>query len=139
MVRRKSLARPICVTAVSLLLLACSKAPTIEGEVLSKAVRPGGNAIALVTRTEGGALGATVSTGYRVYVEQQGSNAAPWELLRADKSDPPRLKWADYRTLHIMLPCGQIFQFSNFAFVKNQRTHEFEEVLVKLDNQGLCR
>ena len=119
------------------LLHDCTKAPSIEGVVLSKSKNSRGDLLAIVTRTEGGDLGATVGFGYRVYIRQSDPKDPPVEVLREDKSEPPRVSWSGNRMLQIALPCGQVFDFTNFAVIKSDQG-EFEKVSIKLDNDGLC-
>lgn len=117
----------------------CGAAKSIVGRTVVSLDQPGGAAKALVTINDTG--GATVSTSYRVYL-QDSANARPVTLvLVMDKGSQPKVEWTSPRQLRIEAPCAQIFQFTNFATLFGPRygadPHDFQTVEIDLSNPGL--
>ena len=53
-----------------------------------------------------------------------------------DKGAIPKIGWQPDGSLHVDVPCGQIFAFSNFTVL--YRGSNYEKVAVILNNNGLC-
>jgi len=107
------------------------------GEIVQKVPRPGGDVVAVITRTAGN---ATVAFGYVVYLSAPQSRRPPTEVLRFDKGAPPEISWLRHDALLLKVPCAQIFHFSNFAYVwpKPNNDDDFERIVVALENHGVC-
>jgi hypothetical protein len=106
---------PICALfAVLPLAGGCgSRGDVIKGEVQQKIARPGGGAVAVVTLAEGG---ATVSNAYHVYLQNPANPDQTADVLHYDKGPAPVVSWAGTKGLLLKVDCGQIYNFTNFAF-----------------------
>src|SRR5437868_9865955 len=102
------------IATVSLIAVAgCGNSSGPEGVPIAHIDRPGGGATAIVSRIDGN---ATVSVGYRVYLQATDAKEAAFEVLRMDKGSAPHIAWVG-SGLRIDVPCGQIYKFTNFTVV----------------------
>jgi len=118
---------------IAALALSACNPPPVEENILSKVDRADGKVYATITKTGGD---ATVSFGYRVYV---GGNAKfpTDQVLKMDKGDAPAIQWRNGR-LYIDVRCGQIFHYSNFAYIRPIGSERFERISVILRDGGVC-
>ncbi len=124
-VKRTMILAPACV----IVLAACD----VEIETVTTIDRPDGQASAIIEQVDGN---ATVSRSYRVYIQGSADGARPDEVLRMDKGPQPRLVWLESGSLQVEVDCGQIYNFTNFSFLRNE--DDFERVSVKLLNGEPC-
>ncbi len=129
-----ALALAIIFSAIAIAVSGCDQRRLVEGDTRAWIVRPGGGAEAIVSRVS---TNATVSFGYRVYIRGTAPNADAVEVLRMDKSDPPRVSWTGRTTLFINARCGQIFQFTNFAIIPEEGS--FRKIFIVLQNRSFCK
>jgi hypothetical protein len=75
---------------------------------------------AVVAEVHVDALGATVSTPYRVFIVPRGQAPTPDDavILNVDKSSPPTVTWSGPRAATISCESARIWQFTNFASVR---------------------
>ena len=109
----------------------------MKGDVLEKSQSPDGLVAATTTRVAGD---KDTPARYHVYVEKSRDPAQVVEVLEADRSDPPRLRWLGPGGLEIGMECGQIHRFANFADVwsAGEGKDKSDQVVVLLDNRGVC-
>ncbi len=121
------------------LLAACGdgKGTSMKGEVMEKVQSPDGLVAATSTRVAGD---EKTPARYHVYVEKSRDPAQAVEVLEADRSDPPRLRWLGPGGLEISMDCGLIHRFSNHANVwsAGETEEKSDQVVVLLDNRGVC-
>ena len=130
----------LCLVCVTSLLAACGESDgstSMKGQVLEKVQSPDGLVAATSTR-EAGDEDAPAS--YRVYIEKSRDPAQAVEVMEADRSDAPRLRWLGPGDLQIAMECGQIHHFANFADVwsAGESKEKADQVLMLLDNQNVC-
>jgi hypothetical protein len=112
----------------------CTRGSEVVGDVLESAKSPDGLAVAKLTKSE---HGATVSDIYRVYTENAETGEAE-KILQADHVASIRLRWDGNDVLTIVMPCGQIFAFTNFAYILQRDGQLRQTIQVRLETSGLC-
>ena len=126
----------VCAAA---LLVACGDngSTAMKGEVLEKVQSPDGLVAATSTRVSGD---EDTPARYHVYIEKSRDPAQAVEVMEADRSDPPRLRWLGPGGLEIGMECGQIHRFSNYADIwsAGEGKEKADQVVVLLDNRGVC-
>jgi hypothetical protein len=130
------IASALCLVALA---AACgdSGSNTLKGETVEKMQSPGGTLAATSTR-EGG--DAKTPARFRVYVQRSQNPAQAIEVLDVDHSVQPILRWVGPNGLQVIVECGQVHRFSNFADVwsSDESRDKSEMVVVMLDNRGVC-
>ena len=83
----------LCLVCVTSLLAACGESDgstSMKGQVLEKVQSPDGLVAATSTREAGD---EDTPASYRVYIEKSRDPAHAVEVMEADRSDAPRLRW----------------------------------------------
>jgi hypothetical protein len=132
--------KPASILCLAALLAACgdnSGSNTMKGETVEKMQNPGGTLAATSTR-EGG--DAKTPARFHVYVQKSREPAQAIEVLDVDHSVAPVLRWIGPNGLEVIVECGQVHRFSNFADVwsSDESRDKAEMVVVMLDNRGVC-
>jgi hypothetical protein len=92
-----------------------------KGQETSSLTSPDGLSWAFVWMPEqSGALGATTSIVYQVWIQYLRGNHAPELLLKADKTDGFKTTWKSPTELEICYGPTQIFLFRNFSVYAEQ-------------------
>jgi hypothetical protein len=101
-----------------------------EGREISTQTAPDGVSKAFVLLPKLGALGATVSQPYQVWMQKDERHKAL--IFEADKTDGVRLAWKSPRELEICYGQAQITHFTNFFVVAEQEARQIYHVEIVL-------
>lgn len=123
----------LMVVLTTVLLAGCNDSIKVKGAVVNQTPSPNGQVVALITRYSGN---ATVSFVDRIYLRPIDSKNA-FLVLKADKSDNVTVKWIDDRHLQIVIPCAQVFSYTNFFYLTKAGDLVYP-VSIELINRGLC-
>ena len=130
-----------CLRIVSLVMLLLASATgcqqpssKTQGEIVSSSENAQLSGKVIVTRDD---AGATVSRVYRVYLINMARGTSQL-LMLADKTDGVTATWTA-SGIEILMPCGRIFEFTNFGDLLDKSGNLKARVEVVLPRTPLCK
>ncbi len=93
---------------------------------------------AILFRVEAGALGATVSDQYEVWLVEALNSDSHKRILLADKVQNISMHWEEENVLNICYVNAQVHEFSNYMVSASEKGRKLKEVRVDLHRDQQC-